>query len=253
MPYFTYNYSDIFYEDHGSGTPIIFIHPPGMGRKVFHFQRLLAKQFRVIFPDLSGHGDSIGTQNVVSIVNFSREVLALLDHLNIERAVICGYSSGGIVAQECALLFPDRVNALILSGGFPMVDIAILKYEHLIGMYVLKNYPKLIRYSIAAAHTMEADIKHELIQHMKKANQHIWYQFYEKSLEYNCCDRLHQMAVPLFLIYGSKDFLNHHIQLYENVKQVDIQIIQKAAHQLPMKNWSVFNDLVTTIVKGLTE
>lgn len=251
MPYYSRETTQMFYEEHGSGTPIIFIHPPGMGRKVFHFQRLLADQFRIILPDLTGHGDSIGTQNFVSIPTFAQEILGLLDHLHIDKAIICGYSSGGIVAQEFALLYPDRIKAIILSGGFPKVDISILKYEHILGMYVLKKYPKLIRYSIASAHTWEPDLKQELIQHMKKANQRIWYQFYEKSLEFNCCDRLHQIEVPLYLIYGTQDFINHHIPLYEQVKQAHVHMIQKAAHQLPMKNWSVFNDLVASFVKQL--
>lgn len=251
MAYCSFNGLNIFYEDQGCGIPIIFIHPPGMGRKVFHFQRLLTNQFRIILLDLSGHGDSIGNQQFLSIENYANEVLALMDHLDLQKAVVCGYSSGGIVAQELALSYPERIHTIILSGGFPKVDTPILKYEHLLGMYVLKNYPKLIRYTIAAAHTWENELKNELIQHMKKANQHSWYTFYEKSLAYDCTDRLHQMEVPLFLIYGSKDFLNNHIHLYEKVNQVKLHIIQKAAHQLPMKNWSVFNEIVGDFVTSL--
>ena len=48
----------LFYEEYGQGIPIIFIHPPGMGRKVFYYQRLLSKHFRVIFLALRGQWDS---------------------------------------------------------------------------------------------------------------------------------------------------------------------------------------------------
>jgi pimeloyl-ACP methyl ester carboxylesterase len=159
MPFCHFNSIQLFYEDRGTGIPIIFIHPPGMGRKVFYYQLLLADHFRVIVPDLSGHGDSRGSNSRITIFGFANEIRMLMDELNIERAVICGYSSGGIIAQELCLNHPDRVIGVILAGGFPKVQAALLRYEHLIGMYLVKRYPQLLARGIAFAHTEFAPLK----------------------------------------------------------------------------------------------
>lgn len=86
-----------FYEEYGQGIPIIFIHPPGMGRKVFYYQRLLSKHFRVIFPDLSGHGDSDHIDQPASISYYANEIAQFMDALHIDKAVLFGYSAGGLI------------------------------------------------------------------------------------------------------------------------------------------------------------
>lgn len=233
----------LYFEDKGEGTPIIFIHPPGMGRKVFFYQYLLTENYRIILPDLSGHGDSEGLQEVFSISGYAEEVKAILDFLRIERAVICGYSSGGIVAQEFASLHPERVLGMILSGGFPEIKSSLLKYEHLAGMFLLRKYPQILMKIIAGSHTENKELKQELIDHMEKADINVWYQFYQKTLEYSCLNHLDKWKFPFLLVYGSRDFINKHIRNYPNAK-FEAEFIANAFHQLPMKNWKSFNHIL---------
>lgn len=242
MPLCKMDYGDLFYEDWGTGLPVIFLHPPGMGRMVFHFQKPLREKFRIILPDLSGHGDSTARANLISIKGYAQEVLHLIDHLGIERIVLCGYSSGGSIAQEFALNYPDRTAGLILSGGFAKVESPALKYEHLLGMYFVKHSPETLAKVIATAHTFEKDFRQELITHMLKAEQRTWFQFYEQSLNYSCLDRLDSLQVPLLLIYGARDFINQHYRAYEReVKHFQTAIIKKVSHQVPVKKWLEFN------------
>lgn len=252
MPTLMYENREIFYEEKGSGVPIVFIHPPAMGRKVFHFQSELGKHFRVIFPDLSGCGDTIGVPENVTILGFAKEIKALLDHLEIERAVICGYSSGGCVAQEFALTYPERTLGVILSGGFPEVQSAAFKYEHIAGMYLVKRFPKFLSYLISTSHTSEEDVRNDIYNHMQKADRRVWFEFYEQSLHYSCVKRLKQLKAPVLLLYGSRDFVNQHIRCYKRYIDYQVVIIQKVSHQLPTKKWQVFNQLITGFVKEQT-
>jgi len=245
MPLCHINGLQLFYEDKGSGTPIIFIHPPGMGRKVFFYQLLLANHFRIILPDLSGHGDTIGSSDSVTILGFAEEIRSLMDELKIEKAIICGYSSGGIIAQELCLNHPDRVIGVILAGGFPKVQATLLRYEHLIGMYMVKRYPQLLAKGIAFAHTDFTPLKRELVTHMLKADLTVWFQFYKQSLHYDCIERLQNWERPLLLIYGRKDLYNQHIKEYQKRLEVQTVLIAKASHQMPMSNWKMFNQLIT--------
>ncbi|AIE60326.1 alpha/beta fold hydrolase [Bacillus methanolicus] len=245
MPYFSHGENNIFFEDIGSGVPIVFIHPPAMGRKVFFYQKKLSKHFRVLLPDLSGHGDTTGPAGNVSISGFANEIKGLLDFLEIECAAVCGYSSGGLVAQEFALQYPDRSLAVILSGGFPQVLSPAFKYEHMIGMYFVKHAPDFLRYLIAISHTDDKELQDGIIHHMKKANRKTWFDFYEKSLHFSCLDRLHHLQAPLLLFYGSRDIVNQHVRAYKKHTNCQISIIKNESHQLPTKKWELFNQMIT--------
>jgi pimeloyl-ACP methyl ester carboxylesterase len=250
MPICHHQNRKLFFEDKGKGTPIVFIHPPGMGRKVFFYQYFLAEKFRIILPDLSGHGDSIGKQAEFSIREYAEEIKAILENLHIEKAVICGYSSGGIVAQEFASLYSDRVLAMILSGGFPEVKSTLLRYEHLAGMFLLRKYPNVIKKIIAGSHTENKELRQVLIDHMGKADLNIWYQFYQASLDYSCLKNIGDWKFPLLLIYGSRDFINKHIRDYPS-EHFEAEFIANAFHQLPMKNWKSFNHIIENYLQNI--
>jgi 3-oxoadipate enol-lactonase len=76
--------------------------------------RLLG-HFRVIRYDKRGHGLSEAPAPPYAINDLSQDVLELLDTLKIERAVVCGISVGGLIAQALALSHPERVRGLVLS------------------------------------------------------------------------------------------------------------------------------------------
>jgi pimeloyl-ACP methyl ester carboxylesterase len=248
LPRIQYQNRSLYYEDKGKGIPVIFIHPPGMGRKVFFYQYLLTESCRVILPDLSGHGDTVGRQVDFSISGYADEIKAILDELEISKAVICGYSSGGIVAQEFSSKYPNRVLGLILSGGFPEIKSTLLKYEHLVGLFLLQKYPQILIKIIAGSHTENKELKQVLIEHMNKADKNIWYRFYQESLDYSCLRYLDKWNFPLLLIYGSRDFTNKHIRNYSNAK-FEAEFISNAFHQLPMKNWKSFNHIVKNFIE----
>lgn len=252
MPFCQLDYGKMYYDDYGEGKPIVMIHPPAMGRKVFHYQIPLGHRFRLILPDLGGHGDTQTDKTVFSTSDYAKEILALLDHLQIEKAVICGYSSGGNVVQEFALTYPGRTKAVILCGGFPEVYSYILKYEHIAGMYMVKRHPHLLAKGIATAHTAEKDIRDMIYDHMMKTNRKTWFHCYHESLHFSCLDRLNELAVPLYLFYGSRDFTNKHIRLYKKyVSNVKTIVIKKVAHQIITKKPKQFNDTIARIIERL--
>ncbi|MGA2566494.1 MAG: 3-oxoadipate enol-lactonase [Pseudolabrys sp.] len=75
-----------------------------------------AKYFRVIRYDRRGHGKSAVPQGPYSMERFGRDVLAILDALEIEKTNWCGLSMGGMVGQWLGANAPDRVEKLVLSN-----------------------------------------------------------------------------------------------------------------------------------------
>lgn len=114
----------IHYTDEGDGEPVILLHGfavnadlnwrrPGVTQK-------LARSFRVIAPDLRGHGKSDKPQDVGRYgVQMAKDAIRLMDHLNIRRAHVVGYSLGGFLALRLAIDHPDRlITASPLGAGW---------------------------------------------------------------------------------------------------------------------------------------
>lgn len=76
----------------------------------------LAKDFFVVRHDTRGHGQSGSGEAPFGIDRLGRDVTALLDHLQIERAAFCGISMGGLVGQWLAIHHPQRLTKLVLAN-----------------------------------------------------------------------------------------------------------------------------------------
>jgi 3-oxoadipate enol-lactonase len=101
-------------ESGGAGPAVVLSHGYLMDQSMFDAQvAALAPEFRVITWDERGHGGT-SAAGPFSYWDSARDVLALLDHLGIEQAVLGGMSQGGFLSLRAALLAPQRVRGLIL-------------------------------------------------------------------------------------------------------------------------------------------
>jgi len=76
----------------------------------------LCQRFRVVAPDLPGHGRGIRPWPTFSLEKCADHMLALADWLKIDRFIACGYSMGSLIAQLIWRRHPDRVSALVLGA-----------------------------------------------------------------------------------------------------------------------------------------
>ena len=112
---------EIFFEDSGAGPPIVLGHSFLCSGQMWRKQvPALSARFRVINPDLRGHGRSAHVTRPFSLYDAMSDVMLVLDQLSIERAVWCGLSIGGMVALRAALTHPERVGGLILWTRMPV-------------------------------------------------------------------------------------------------------------------------------------
>ena len=99
----------------GTGYPLILLHGGGGTGKAFWYQlEGLSNQFRVLAPDLPGHGDSPWIEGVRTVDDLGPVLLDWMAALEIARAVVGGNSMGGRVAAAAAIRRPERVSHLVL-------------------------------------------------------------------------------------------------------------------------------------------
>src|SRR6201995_2591609 len=105
-----------------AGTqPVLAVHGISSQRKLWSWLRAARPDLSLTAPDRRGRGDSVGVTGPSSVARHAADLVAVLDHLGLDRVPVCGMSMGGFVAVELATAFPDRVTSLVLvDGRFPM-------------------------------------------------------------------------------------------------------------------------------------
>ncbi|HVF77231.1 MAG TPA: alpha/beta fold hydrolase [Solirubrobacteraceae bacterium] len=117
MPTLPLGATELYYERRGEGPPLLLVQ--GMGAHSLHwgepFLKALERDLALVLYDHRGIGRSGPPAGDLTISGLAADALALLDVLDIERAHVLGISMGGMVAQELALVAPQRVSTLTLG------------------------------------------------------------------------------------------------------------------------------------------
>ncbi len=149
-----HNGIEIAFDDRGEGEPLVLLH--GFCGSSAYWERIvpeLENQYRIITPDLRGHGQSSIPDEMYSMDLIAGDIIGLMDVLKLPKVSLFGHSLGGYVALAIAEKYPDRLTrlSLIHSTGFPDTEeamatrlraIADINREG-IGAYIQGLIPKL--------------------------------------------------------------------------------------------------------------
>lgn len=109
---------DLHYVDRGKGEPLLLVH--GFGSCAARWGSTadaLAQDYRLIIPDLRGHGWSTDPATSFSTLRSSEDISALLNSLGLRRVRAIGLSMGGMVLLHLATREPDRISSMVLVGS----------------------------------------------------------------------------------------------------------------------------------------
>ncbi|UCD25130.1 MAG: alpha/beta fold hydrolase [Gemmatimonadota bacterium] len=109
---------EMYYETVGSGDPLLILHGwSGTCHDFDPFVQELADHYRLILPDVRGHGRSTNPSGEFTIGQSAEDVLALLDQLGVETTRAIGASMGGITLLHMAARQPARIEAMAIVGA----------------------------------------------------------------------------------------------------------------------------------------
>ena len=110
----------MYYEIHGTGSPLVLIHGGGstIGTTFGRVLHLFALNHKVIAVELQSHGHTADHDRPYSFEQDADDVAALLKYLKIEKADIFGFSNGGNVTMQIAIRHPELVRKIIVGSSF---------------------------------------------------------------------------------------------------------------------------------------
>jgi len=124
----------VYYEVYGAGKPLILLHGAFYTIEMNWGELIpeLAKSRKVIAIEFQGHGHTPYSDRKLDIVSLAKDVEGVMDYLKIDSADVAGYSMGGSIAYQFAVLSPKRLRKLVIisstyktSGWLPVVNNAI--------------------------------------------------------------------------------------------------------------------------------
>lgn len=126
MPIAEINTTRIAYSLEGqAGAPVLVLsNSLGTTRDMWQAQAVLQREFRILRYDTRGHGESAVPAGPYTIDQLGRDVVSLLDHLEIAQAAFCGVSMGGVTGQWLGVHAPERVSRLVVANTAARVGTA---------------------------------------------------------------------------------------------------------------------------------
>lgn len=223
----------LFYEEQGSGTPLILLHGNGEDGTYFvHQLAYFSKNYRVIAVDTRGHGKSPRGSAPFTMDQFAEDLRNFLDQRSIDRAVVFGFSDGANIAMKFALRYPERVRALILNGGNLNAK----------GVKRSVQIPIEIGYRIAKLFVGRSP-------KARKNAEILGLMVHEPNIPVS---ELRRIAVPALVIAGTKDMIrgSHTREIAAGIPNARLVLIQ-GDHFIANREPDAFNRAVEGFLNGL--
>ena len=267
MPTIRANDIDIYYEEHGSGEPLLLIMGWGGNAATWKPQIPgLAEHYHVVAFDNRGIGRTSAPDEPYTIPQMAADTVGLLDALDLSWAYVFGISMGGMIAQELALSHPDRVRALVLGctspGGDRAAGAELLQQE--IGDFLQKSDKE--------THSLEwfSDFLKRLWTDEALAQANGYLQDFVLSLirfppashglrhqsaaiaAHDAFDRLPQISHPTLVITGDEDSLidprNSDI-LAKHIPDAELRLFPGLKHAFHLEQPDLVNSVIVDFVR----
>lgn len=216
----TVNGVDMYYEVHGKGVPLVMIQGFAGPHQAWFFQTsVFKKYYKVIIFDNRGIWKSGTSGEPYTIRTMAEDVIGLMDYLGIDKAHVLGLSMGGLVAQEIAISYPERVIKLVLGSTFAGIEIndnpemmkAFGTRESNTDVDVKSiDFRKLMNFMVSSAFNKRL---YRMVQlplsklFMRSINASGYLEQMAVVTSYTTLDRLHLIKAPTLVITGTGDRL----------------------------------------------
>lgn len=224
----------------GHGPTIVLVHALGLDHHLWdHELARLAPRFQVIAYDVRGHGGTDVPNGPYTLSDFAEDLVGLLDALGVAAAHVVGLSMGGMIAQELALGWPERVRSLVLAdttseynqeGRRQLAERARIAEERGMAPLVEPTLERWFTEDFRSRHPEEV----ERIRSLLAAAHPIGYAASCRAIaSADLTERLVSLTVPTLVLVGSDDRSTPPevaLKMHEHIPGSRYEVIPGAAH-----------------------
>jgi pimeloyl-ACP methyl ester carboxylesterase len=248
--YIQCNGLSIFYEEYGSGKPLLLIHGGTVNHSMWvpHIPAL-ARHFRVIAPDSRGHGRTKNPSDFMSYRLLADDMASFVQALELEQPSVCGFSDGGQIALEMGMRYPQLAHAYVICAATYRWPGAYCDLTKALGM----EGPGVVNLE-----KLERD-RPEFINRLKEQHDVFQGTDYWKTylrqlstmwlapLNYTAED-LQKITAPTLILGGDHDDATLPVEdataLYRLIPQAELAIVPGADHFFPWAKIDIFTQLI---------
>ena len=196
---------------------LILIHAAmGSSRRLYRWIPILSPHFRVVRPDMRGHGQTeIPGPDQLSLTRLTKDVVELADHLGIDRFHLAGSSAGSIVAMRTAIDFPDRVLTVANFASTPGLkgSNVVTQMDKWVAKIKAKGFKAFLEETIEERfpNVQDKGFIKWFVEESSKTDVDLFSRFGPMMKEVDYTDELHKIKCPMLNVLpghdplGSKD------------------------------------------------
>jgi len=262
MPKTKIDDTNLYYEIHGDGEPLILIPGLGTGLWLWHKQvPAFAQFFRTIIFDPPGIGRSDKPEEAFTARSLAATIASLLEMLDIERAHVLGASLGGFVAQEFALGYPQRVTSLVLcctsAGGAGHVPPPASVMEAYMANFHLSADERIRRNLLLAfspRYVAEQADEVERVLAMRLSNfvpDDVYMNQLQVGQTFDAEERISQIEIPTLVISGDADSIvpvENSYRLAAAIPPAKLVVVPGGSHMFFIEQAASFNTAVLEFI-----
>lgn len=242
---------------------VVFVHGAG-GSSSIWFQQLKAFKsiFNIVMLDLRGHGKSKDVlqkyyDQEYTFDDISKDVIEVIDHLEIEKAHFIGVSLGTIIIRNLSELTPERVKSAILCGAITRLNIRS-RFLVSIGNTFKKIVPYMWLYKFFAWIIMpkkrHAKARNLFITEAKKLYQKEFLRWFKLTNSLNPLLKYFKekrISIPTLYVMGSEDymFLPPVQQIVEEHEFSYLEVIENCGHVCNVEKPQIFNNISINFIE----
>jgi 3-oxoadipate enol-lactonase len=247
----------VYYEEAGEGEPLLMVQGLGTDHLGWMLQvPEFSKHHRVITFDNRDVGQSKQADKPYEVADMARDALTLADQLELDTFHLVGMSMGGAIAQEMALLAPERLRTLTLvvtfAGGGNWAAERARLWSEIRGLIEHETHLDWLLLFGMSEQFYDSPERIEYSKQLMRANPHpqsteAFQRQVEASGRHEARDRLGQISVPTHVIGAEHDTLVpvwKSKEIADLIPNADYSVMPGAPHALNMERAQEFNELV---------
>ncbi len=254
MPHATINGASLYYEDHGSGPPVILHHGyTGSHTNWEHVVPLLRDRYRVILVDCRGAGDSEHTEDGYSIEQYAADVVGMADYLGLGSFTYVGHSMGGVIGMELGIAHGHRLEKLVLVAPAPADGVAAPPeyQQEAKKAWASKDFGRLLQQRIMlSAQEVDPDLLPRLVERALSVSEKHYDLSWEALVRYNKGDRLQEITTPTLLMAGAGDgLLPANLKDFQRLPNATLHVFSRVSHGIPYEVPRAFTEVLTDFLE----